>query len=50
MRNKQDLKIRAFIQDSFGDELVSNAVVQDYLPELESFIININGFRYISGR
>ena len=27
MRNKLDMKIRALIQDSFGDETVTNAVV-----------------------
>ena len=27
MRNKPDMKIRALIQDSFGDETVTNAVV-----------------------
>ena len=36
--------------DSYGDEQFTRGKVEEYLPDLEKFVVNLNGFRYFTGR
>jgi hypothetical protein len=49
-RNKKQLAIIGLQQDNFGDETLISGTCLDYLPELERFIVDFNGFRYLSNR
>ena len=49
-RNKPPVICQVQVVDSTGDEQFVRGKVEEYLPDLEKFIVNLNGFRYYSGR